>query len=226
MKSEKVKRLLLEFLRDITIFPADDLGEKYDDILSELSGKLSNLFKKKEEVYEYLDFVLKEIDELNRFFSKKEGGRKVPYSSLFFFANKNERISKFAFEKGAEKKASESSGFKRGVDIAGFDSEEDNGDDQVVTIYKDDVYGLIYSSSKNHFLFSAAAGKTIVQSLSGKISSYLDYARKQKEKHKKFIKLKVIYYSIIRKNKANESSVAFKSFYEKKLKEKKNKKNA
>jgi hypothetical protein len=210
MKSERVRRLLSRFLKDISPLSIKELEKKYGDIADELSVKLAKTLSTEKEIEEYLEFIILEIDSLNKFFKTQNRGR-IPYSKLFTFANKDERISSFLFDKGISKKLIKKSSYGNSMDIAGFSYEECKEDD-VVLIYKNDVYGCIYTSSQNSFLFSSAVNKLIVQNSKGKICSYKKYVSSSKKKKRKYISLKTIFNSI-KKNKTNESSLAFKLFY-------------
>jgi len=209
MKSEKARQVILRFMTEISYDSINAFEEKYGEIITELSEKISKLFSGYPMITEYLDFVLREIDDLNSFFKSNGSGKKIPYYNLISFANKDDRISKFLFEKGAEKKLSKER--SRDVDVAGYEFDDEN-EDSIVLIHDNDVYGCVYVTSKRSFLFSSANNKLIVQNSKGKIISYKKYLSLLK--NKRHITLKKIYNEII-KNKSNTFSMkAFKEFYE------------
>lgn len=222
MKSEKARLLLSKFLKEISYKSVDDFEDKYGVVLDELSLKLSKALAKSEEVEEYLTFVIKEIDNFNKFLKTKEGREKVPYSQLFYWANKDKRLSEFLFQKGIEKRLSEEP-VSPEVDMAGFEYEnsKEKEEDEVVLIHNNDVYGCVFVTKKSVFFFSSAISKVIVQGDKGKILSYKDYVVFFKKKKKKPFSFGDIYASIVKRKRRNESSIAFKAFYEKKLSKKK-----
>jgi len=201
MTPGKVKRLLFEFMADIYFGPANNLKNKWDGILDELGGKLSKVLSKESEVDEYLNNTLVYIDDLNKYFAK-QGRGKVPYSKLFVFANKDERISEFLVDKGLKKKLLKASG----IELAGFDSEV--GEDSPDIIYEDEVYGSIYSLKNRGIFFSPAVNKLVVQYPDGKVLSYSLYRKKAKKKNRKYIKLSRIYKVLLDKDK-NSTMEAF-----------------
>jgi len=186
MTPERVKQLLFEFMSDISFGPADNLKKQWYGILDELGGKLADVLSKESEVDEYLNNTLVYIDELNKYFAKQKRGR-VPYSKLFVFANKDERISEFLVDKGMKKKLSKNSE----MELAGFDGETE--EDSPDIIYENEVYGSIYSTKNRNIFFSPAVNKLVVQYPDGKVLSYSLYVRKAKKKNKKYIKLSKIY---------------------------------
>lgn len=223
MKPEKVRRLLLKFMNDISPLSVRGLEEEYCDILDELSNKLSKVFSVAKEVEEYLDFILREIDQINEFFKIKNRGR-VPYSHLFNWANKDKRISKFLFEKGVEKKFLRE-GSSSEMDVAGFEYKGSAvKEDEVVLIHDNEVYGCVFVTKRRSFFFSPAINKLIVQNSKGKVFSYKDYFSSLESKRIKPIKLLDIFNSIIKRKENNESSVAFKNIYLKQLDKKRKKK--
>jgi hypothetical protein len=183
-------------------------------VLDRLSKKLAKAFSTEEQVDEYLMFVLNEINDLNKFFARKNRAP-VPYSRLFAFANKDERLSSFLFDSGVKKKFFNNEEESSGIDVAGFNSSQVK-DDDVTIIYKDDVYGCVYVSSKRTFFFSSAVNRLIVQKHSnGKILQYKKYVHRMNSKGKKFISPSQIFSSVVKKKKINSSSLAFKSSYDK-----------
>jgi len=211
MSPEKVKRLLFEFMRDVYPGSIKDLQNKWEHILEELEEKLSKSLSSKEEVNEYLSDTLQYIDNLNDFFAKKKSG-KIPYSKIFIFANKDERLAEFLFSKGLKKKLLE-----KDSEMAGFSSE---GKDECLNmIFKNEVYGFIYSSSAGKkFYFSPAVNRLIVQFSNGEVFSYSEYRRKKQKRKKTYLKMKTLYKKL-KGNTNNDIAIMFCKFMDRKFME-------
>jgi len=199
MTPERVKLLLFEFMTDIHPGPVQQtLKIKWKSVLDELGNKLSKLFSKEREVDDYLNYILAYIDDLNKYFAKEKKGR-VPYSQLFNFANKDERISEFLFDRGAEKKLSKSSSGR----MAGFDSEDEEEDDDI--IFGNEVYSYIYSFEGKKFFFSPVINEVAVKPPKGKTISYLLYKRNGRKYRGTYLKLSSIHRAL--RNKQNTESI-------------------
>ena len=221
MQSEKVRRLLFEFMIDTCQGSTKSLEAKLRDTLDKLAKKLSKSLSNEEEVEEYLTYVLEYIDELNKFFAKKKQGR-VPYSKVFAFANKDERLSEFLFDKGAKKKLSKVPKPSE-LDIAGFDGNEEESKENKDIIYDNEIYGWIYSSNIRNFFFSPVVNKIVVQDInSGELFSYSFYRKVAKKKGKHYIRKSKIYKALRGKD-GSEAIVAFKAYMRLSFSKKRNK---
>lgn len=188
MKPKKVRKTLYKFMVEIAPGPTKDLEVIWKDTLDELSKKLSKKFKTEQEVENYLDYVLEYIGGLNEFFAKKNSGY-VPYSKLFQFANKDERLSEYLFDRGVRKKFLKKNS---GMDIAGYAIEEEE-DNEINIIFEDEIYSQIYASGSNGFFFSSAINSFLVRGFNGEMQSYKQYKQKAIRKGKYYTKLSKIY---------------------------------
>jgi len=181
MKENEVVEDCLGFMKDISPFFSRDLERKWREAFVPLGNKICNLVKTEEDVSEYLNSVLFYIDDLNKFFAKKKGGGRIPYSRLPQFAIKEERISDFFLDKEVRKKLS-----RKKAGMAGFENSLGNERYQDLSvIFENEVYSLIYSSNVNRFFFSPVVNKVVVQGSNGKIVSYSRYRKERKKKRKK-----------------------------------------
>ena len=171
MTPRKAKKYLKTYMQIIVPASSDKLFEQLKDIISELSKKLAVEFNDEKEIEDYLDYVFEYIDGLNQFFVKKGKGR-VPYSKLFSFANKDIKIQEFKFDKNVQKKRVESNN----VDVAGYNYEEEE-EEEINVIYKNDIYGQIFSLNKKDFFFSIVTKRLIVRNRIGKILPYKKYKK-------------------------------------------------
>lgn len=201
----KVEQLLFKFMADISSVPADDLKIKWKEVLSELGVKLSKVLSKETEIEEYLNSILLCIDDLNQYFIK-QGKNRIPYSKLFAFANKDERISEFLVDKGLRKKISKTLGIK----LAGFDDEIEK--ETLNVIYKDEIYEHIYSVGNRKFFFSPIVNRVVVQSPKGKIISYFLYKRKFKKRTGAHLSLSRIYRDLLYEGNKSETIKAFQKY--------------
>jgi hypothetical protein len=188
MKPQKVRKILYKFIVEIASDPTKDLKVIWKDTLKELSEKLSKKFNTEQEVKNYLDYVLEYMDGLNKFFAKKGSGY-VPYSKLFQFANKDERLSEYLFDLGVHKKFSKKNS---GIEIAGHVAEEEE-DDEINIIFENEIYSQIYASSSKGFFFSSAINSFLVRNSNGKMRSYKQYKKRAVKKGIYYTKLNEIY---------------------------------
>jgi len=208
MKENEVVEDCLGFMKDISPFFSRDLERKWREAFVPLGNKICNLVKTEEDVSEYLNSVLFYIDDLNKFFAKKKGGGRIPYSRLPQFAIKEERISDFFLDKEVRKKLS-----RKKAGMAGFENSLGNERYQDLSvIFENEVYSLIYSSNVNRFFFSPVVNKVVVQGSNGKIVSYSRYRKERKKKRKKHIRLSYIYKIISREEKVSDVIEYFKVY--------------
>ena len=182
----KVRRVLCKFMIEVAPGPVNELESIWKETLTELSRKLSKKFKTVNEVEEYLDHTIEYIEGLNNFFVTQKKKSRIPYSKLFQFANKDERLSEYFFDKGVQKKFSKRD---RGLEIAGHTMTEE--EEEISIIFEDEVYSQIFASNTKGFFFSSIVNSLIVRNSKGKIVSYKEY--------KKSAIKKSIYYTTIQK---------------------------
>ena len=119
---ENVWVISIKFLKDIsTPKSSKSVIRKYKETIDILSRKLSRALETEKEVIEYLNYILGEIDNLNKYFKRVKKGS-IPFSMIFAFANKNERLSAFLMEKNFSKR-------KKGEvyeGMAGFEGPDDS----------------------------------------------------------------------------------------------------
>lgn len=219
MTPGSVKKELSKYIAGIMMTPAKEFMEKHDKIATELSENLSEVLNRPKEVEEYLDFVVDEISDLNEYFKKVGKRERIPYSKLFSFANKKERISGFIIDKKTEEKKQK----ERSPGMAGFDQEDDH-DFSIIgaeTEISGSMYGCIHVEDNYIFWFSPSERKVKVQFSNGEILSYIEYKRKLKSENKNFIKLGKIFKEIKRKEEDEDYSIAFMIYWrQKKAKDK------
>ena len=204
MTASEVRKILLQFMAEISHTPIKNLADKLSAVLDELSEKLSKVFKDKKEIEDYLDHIIEYIDDLNRFFKKQRRGS-VPYSRLFNFANKEDRIEEFLFDKGIKRLRSADSD----VDMAGYDGVE--GYSPINVLYCNEMYGWIYSSSKRKFFYSPAVNRIAVQNKKGEVISYVKYRKSLKGK--KYIKIRDILKKVKAIKNKSEDMKAFCAYW-------------
>ncbi len=208
MNSLLVKKYLKSYMMLLVSGNMNKFWESNSLIIEELSIKLSKRFKKEKEIEEYLDYILVYIDNLNQFFSKSNSGR-IPYSKMFSFANKEERLQEFLLDRSISHKIKNKSSRIAGHEISSSENE-------INIIYKDEIYGQIYSSSVNDFFFSVAIKKLVVRNKkSGNIVSYLTYVGTMKKKKFVFFSEEKIYKALKFGDNRTNTMQSFIDFYEK-----------
>jgi hypothetical protein len=73
--------------------------EKNKEKIAELTDLLETRLEGSKYIEEYLDFILNEIDGLNKYFRRIKRRVKIPYSAILSFAKSDKRLSKFIFDK-------------------------------------------------------------------------------------------------------------------------------
>jgi hypothetical protein len=163
-------------MSDISRGPVAPLLKKWSKVLNELGDKLAKYFDTEKEIDDYLNYMLEEIDRLNAYW-KTQGGHRLPYTSVFSFANKEERLSEYLLDKGISKKRDGKKDDEGNV-LAGTDSEDDETGS---VIFKDDVYTEFYRTKVRAFYFSSVTSEVVVQNLSTeKVISFHKYVMRVK----------------------------------------------
>jgi len=211
MKSGRVRSILIKFIKDIYPGDVNKFIEQKKDIIKELTKKLLKNFKTEEEILEYLEYVLNDIDSLNEFFRKKRK-RPIKYSSVSSFANKDDRIANFVFDKNLKTG-------KMKDKLAGKEMVNGNNHKSNDVIYKNEVYTEIFCK-KNKFFFSPVTNKIVVLINNGKIIQYSKYVKILKGKDRKYIGLNFLY-EMAKLNKDCSASKFFCEFIEKEVRRRK-----
>ena len=209
MERKEIKDILKNFLSIVSMSKlSKDFWKSKKKIINELSKKLLKKKLTAENIEEYLNYVIKEMDELNVYF-KKNGRSPISYSNILNFANKYERLSSFLLGEGIKKKITKE---KPARELAGFDLPVEEIDPlkefrKLSFSHKGESYGFIYKGEEGIYFFSTETRKILVQDFRGKIFSYNEF-----KKYKKGVKLPTtleIYRTI---KKFSSKSVAMTSF--------------
>jgi len=183
MKKKDVRNIFKEYISDLSGSSESSLiVDRNKKIIDELCIKALKNFKDKNQIEEYLDFVVEYIKGLNKFFVKKKRS-KISYTKLFNFANKDERISEFIVNKKISSKKEEKENEK---DIAGFSSIQDDNEEILdmssLSIKSGGfIYKFIWIENGIMFFFSVERREILVQFIDGKIMSYVSYKKKFKK---------------------------------------------
>ncbi len=170
MKPPEVRKKLVLYIKDISFLSVDGIIKKNKEKIKDLSEMLCVKLDSLDEVDEYLDYIIDYIDNTNQYF-KREGKGKIPYSSLFTFANYDDKFSEFLFNKSIEK--------KKDPGIAGVISTEgpDNLKDFSISFENND-YDFICTEKGVFFFFSIVTRRIVVQLLNGKVVSFRNFKKK------------------------------------------------
>lgn len=145
----------------------DHLFRKEKEKVVVLIKELEKFCSSKEDVYDYLDYVIEYIDNLNKFF-KQQGRGVIPYTKIFLFAIKEERQSEFLMERKIKGKSTSEEAKENSEDISFF--------------HGGNLYNLVYTAKGCLFFFSASERKMVVQLANGKICDYDSYKKICKKK--------------------------------------------
>ena len=193
MNKAKMSKVIIEYMLDVIPSSPAEWKEMWKDTIDETAEIFVGYLKTPEDVEGYLNFILRYIDSLNKFFKKKKSGY-IPYSRMLHHAKKKEKIMEYLFDVGAKKKLShkEDKEYQGDITLAGFHYEGNEEDaSSGIVIYKENVYHYIYNSSAYVFFFNKDS--LIVQASTGRIRTYSGYKKRALRKNKKFIKRAVIY---------------------------------
>ena len=172
MKPSEVRKKLVLYIKDISFLSVDGIISKNKDKIESLSETLSSKLSSIDEVDEYLDYIIDYIDNTNKYF-KREGKGKLPYSLLFTFANYDDKLSEFIFNKAVYKRKKEDPG------LAGVTSTEGSDDLKNFSIsFEDNDYDFICTEGGAFFFFSTVTRRIVVQLLSGKTVSFRNFKKK------------------------------------------------
>lgn len=202
MTPGKVENELKKFITSIlfTREAVKNLMDSQSETISELGVKLSKVLNKKEEVEEYLDFV---IDEMESYRTFAKGS--IPYSKLFYFANKDKRISEFLMDKKISEKRK-----TKITDMAGLDEDIENFCiNDAETEIKGRTYGCIHVEDNHIFWFNPENRKVMVQLPSGEIVSNKEYVKKSKNENSNYIRLAKIFKKIKHEDRKGHYLVSF-----------------
>jgi len=184
MKRKEIKEALKDFLRDISFGNlGTDFWIKRNKVLNALSTRLYHESFETEDIDNYLNSVIGQIDSFNKY-QKRQKRSQASYSGLLSWANKEERISAFLLEKGIRKKIKKNRPIRI---LAGFESSKEKIDSlkefkKLSFSYKGKDYRFIYTKRGKIFFFSSENQKILIQDSSGKIISYKRYVQEAKGK--------------------------------------------
>ena len=210
LTEEEVWIILVQFLKEISTRPTRPIVTKYKTVIYDLAKKLRGVFRTEKEIVEYLDHILEHMDNLNKFFKRNRKGS-VPFSMIFVFANKDERLSSFLMEKNFSKKNEG----KHYDEMAGFESSEQEKSlepDSFSVYFKKIRYDFLVASGVNLFFFSPKKQKMAVQLENGKMVSFNDYLKAKKKKKLKPIGRLKLFKKICGKKEKTKTEKLFCSY--------------
>lgn len=195
---------IIEYLRAIIHNPSNLKLIIHNNLvpLRELSLKLTKKLDSEKQIDEYLNFVISEIDNLNKYFKKRKAGR-IPYSKLLVMANNEKRIGEFILDNTVSKEASKIAGYKEEIvpEIETLD---------ISVYYKLEEYFYIYSNHGLMFFFSPITREIVVQCPNGKILPYKAYKTLATEgKELGYVPKMEIYRNVKKYDPKNNAMIAF-----------------
>jgi len=214
MKKKDIRNVFRGYLSDLSgSGKIEFIIDRDKKVINELCIKVLKNFENKEQIEEYLDFVVEYIKGLNKFFVKKKRSR-ISYTRLFNFANKDERISEFFINKSIRNKKEIEENKK---DIAGFSSTQDDNEEilemsSLSIKFEGEIYKFIWIENGIMFFFSPVKREIVVQFLGGKIITFNSYKKNFKIDNSishKFVGRMVLFKKISRFDKKTDTMHAF-----------------